>query len=122
MLAHGLRDRGLQIVFVLVVFVLAVGDDAGRRRHRQEALFRLHALERGFEIVDVALQLGLPRILDRPGADRLAHRRHAFFGVELGIEVGELGAVGAALERIGGLLLDRPALEAGEARERVLRP
>src|SRR4029077_431722 len=36
--------------------------------------------------------------------------------------VGKCGAVGATLERIGGFLPDRPALETGEPLKRVLRP
>ena len=82
----------------------------------------LHALERGFEIVDVALQLGLPGIFDRPDADRFRGGGDAFVRVELGVELGKPRAVGAALERIGGVALDRPALEAGQPLEHVLRP
>ena len=113
--AHRLGDRGLQLLVALVVFVLAVGDHARRRRHRQERLFDLHALQRGLEVVDVALQLGLAGIFDRADADRFGRGRHRFLGIELGIEFGKSGAVGAALERIGGFLLDRPALEAARA-------
>ena len=58
-------DRDLQLLVVLVVFVLAVGDDARRRRHRQERLFHLHVLQRRLEVVDVALQLRLPGVFDR---------------------------------------------------------
>ena len=47
--------------------------------------------------------------------------RDLFARVELGIELGEPLAVGAALERIGAGL-DRPALEAAQALEHVLRP
>ena len=120
--AHRVGDRGLQFLFALVEFVLAVGDHARRRRHRQERLFHLHVLERGLEVVDVALQLGLAGVFDRPDANRFGRGGDAFAGVELGIEFRETLAVGAALERVGGLVLDRPPLEAGEPLQRILRP
>ena len=59
------------------------------------------ALERRFEIVDVALELGLTGIGDRPDAHRLDRRRHAFARIEFGIKLGELLAVDAARERVG---------------------
>ncbi len=100
--AHRVGDCRLHVVFALVVLVLAVGDDARRRRHRQEGLFDLAVLERGLEVVDVALQLGLPGIFDRPDANRFGGGGDAFMRVELGIEFRKPRAVGAALERIGG--------------------
>ena len=39
--AHRRADRPDQLLIALVVFVLAVGNDAGRRRHRQERLLDL---------------------------------------------------------------------------------
>ncbi len=99
--AHRRADGADQLFFAFVVFVLAVGNDAGRRRHRQERLDHIDALERGFEIVDVALQLGLAGIGDRPDAHRFDRGRDAFAGVELGIEFGELLAVDAARKWIG---------------------
>ncbi len=52
-------------------------------------------------VVDVALQLGLPGIGDRPDADRIRPGRDLVVGVELGVELGESLAIGAALKRIG---------------------
>src|SRR5262249_11479209 len=49
------------------------------------------------------------------------HGGDAFALVELGVKVGKALAVGAALERVGPGL-ERPAFEAAEALERVLRP
>ena len=65
------RER-VKIVFVgLVVLVDA---DARRRRRRQEHVMIRHAggLGRGFDVVDVDLQMLLAAIFDRPDAD---HRR-----------------------------------------------
>ena len=81
----------------------------------------LTSRERRFEIVDVALELGLPGIGDRPDAYRLDRGRDAFAGIELGIELGETLAVDAARERIGAGL-DRPPLETAQPLEHVLRP
>ena len=39
--AHRVGDRRLQLVVALVIFVLAVGDDARRRGDRQEGLLDL---------------------------------------------------------------------------------
>ena len=55
----------MQLLVALVIFVLAVGDDACRRGHRQKRLLHLDALQRGLEVVDVPLQLGLAGIGDR---------------------------------------------------------
>src|SRR4029077_18437776 len=88
--AHRGADGADQVFFAFVVLVLAVGNDAGRRRHRQERLDHIDAFERGFEIVDVALQLRLADIGDRPDAYRLDGGGNAFAGVELGIKFGEL--------------------------------
>ena len=77
--------------------------------------------ERGLEIVDVALELGLPGIGDRADADRIDPGGRLLARVELGVEVGEPLAVGAALERIGAGF-DRATLEAAEPFEHVLRP
>src|SRR5262249_12474602 len=59
---HGVGDRLLEIVVALVVFVLAIGNDARRRRDRQKRLHHIDAAQGSFEIVDVLLQLGLPGI------------------------------------------------------------
>ena len=99
--AHRLGDRCRQFFVVLVILVLAVGDHARGRRHRQEGLLDLHAFERGLEVVDVALQLGLAGIGDRADADRIGRWSRRLARVELGIEFGEARAVGAALERVG---------------------
>ena len=71
--------------------------------------------------MDVALELRLPGIGDGSDADRVRPGRHLFARVELGIEFGEALAVGATLKWIGARL-DRTALEAAQALERVLRP
>ncbi len=120
--AHGIGDRGLQFVFALVEFVLAIGDHARRRRHRQEGFFHLHVFQRRLEVVDVALQFRLAGICDRADANRLGGGGNAFARIELGIEFREALAVGAALEWIGGVALDWPPLEAAQALQRVLRP
>ena len=109
------------LLVALVVFVLAIRDDARGRRHRQERLLDLHVLQRGLEIIDVARELRLPGIGDRPDADRVARGRHALARVELGIELGETLPIGAAGERVGAGL-HRPALEAAQAFEHILRP
>ena len=88
--AHRFGDRGLQIFVALVIFVFAVGDHARRRRHRQKGFFDLHALQRGLEVVDVALKLGLAGIFDRADADCFGRRGDAFVGVELGVEFREI--------------------------------
>ena len=119
--AHRGADGADQFFFALVIFVLAVGDDAGRRSNRKERLDHIDALQRGFEIVDVALQLRLAGIGDRPDAHRLDRGGDAFAGIELGIKFGELLAVDAAREWIGAGL-DRPPLEAAQPFEHVLRP
>ena len=87
----------------------------------RNASVHLDALERRLEVVDVALQLGLPGVGDRPDAYRLDRGRNALAGIELGVELGELLAVDAAGERIGARL-DRPPLEAAQALQHVLRP
>ncbi len=73
------------------------------------------------EIVDVLLQLGLSGIGDRPDRDRIHHGLDLVARIQVGIELGETRAVDAAGEGIGAGL-ERPALEAAEAKQRVLRP
>ncbi len=119
--AHRGADGADQVLFGLVVFVLAVGYDARGRRHRQERLDYIDAFQRRFEIVDIALQLGLAGIGDRPDAHRLDGGGDAFAGVELGIKFGELLAVDAAGKRIAARL-DRPPLKTAQPFEHVLRP
>jgi hypothetical protein len=119
---HRRRDGRHNGVFAFIEFILAVRDDACRRRHRQERFFHLYALECSLEVVDVALQLRLPGVLDRPDANCLGRGGDAFARIELGIEFRETLAVGAALERIGGIMLDRTALEAAQTLQCILRP
>src|SRR5262249_53597273 len=85
------------------------------------AFHYLRARERGAEIVDVALQLGLAGVADRPDTHRLARGGDAVARIELGIELGETFAVGAALERIVARL-HRTPLESGQYRQQILRP
>jgi hypothetical protein len=73
------------------------------------------------EIVDILLEFGEPAIGDRPGRDRVQHGLDFVAGIEIGVELGETGAVETAGEGIGARL-ERPALEAAEAEQRVLRP
>src|SRR6185503_8255469 len=120
--AHRFRDRSLQLLVASVVLVLAVGNHARRRSDRQKTFFHLHVLERGLEVVDVALQFGLPGIFDRADADRLCCRRDRLLRIELGVELGKLRAISATLEWISRLLPERAALEARQALECVLRP
>ena len=109
-----------------VVLVSPVRDHARRRRDRKKSFHRAGRLERGLEVRDVALDLGLAGVPDRRHAHRLVGRRAGRGGrtarrIELGVKLGEARAVGAARKRMGaGLHL--PALEAAQALERVLRP
>jgi hypothetical protein len=73
-----------------------------------------------FEIVDVLPQLGLPGICDRRHHDRIHHGFDLVARIELGIELGKPRAVDAAGEGIAAG--ERPALEAAQAKQRVLRP
>ncbi len=66
-----------------VIGVLLPVLDVGRRDRRHEHLFDLHAIERRFEIVDVALELGVALVGDRPGADHVGMGRS---GVGLRVE------------------------------------
>src|SRR5262249_53254907 len=68
-----------------------------------------------------ALELLLTRIGDRPDADRVHGSGHALARIELGVELGEARPVGAALKRILARL-ERPALEAREPLQHILRP
>src|SRR5262249_39728948 len=119
--AHRRADGDEALLVALVIFVLAVGDDARGRGDRQEGFLDLHVLERRPEIGDVARKLALPGIGDGPDADRVGARRWLLARVELGIELGEFFSVGAALEWTSAGL-DRTALEAAQPLERVLRP
>ena len=82
----------------------------------------LHALQRGLEIVDVALQLGLPGVGDRPDADRVRpwSRRPRARRARRRTRRSARGRRRAANGLAAGL--DRPALEAAQALEHVLRP
>ena len=124
--AHRIGDRIEELAIGLVVLVHAVGDHARRRGDRKEALFRPGALERGLEVVDVALDGRLARVGDGPHARRDSrarpHRRRRSGGrVELAVELCETRPVSAAVEAVlarpGG-----PALEPGQALQHVLRP
>ena len=99
--AHRRADRPDQLLLALVIFVLAVRDDARRRRDRKERFLDLDVPQRGFEIVDIALELRLTGIGDRPDAHRLDRGRDGLAGIELGVELGETLAIDAAGERIG---------------------
>ena len=81
----------------------------------------LTPIERGFEIVDVALKLGLPGIGDRPDAYRFDRSRDALARIELGIKRGEPLAVDPAGKRIAARL-DRSPLEAAQSFQHILRP
>src|SRR5438067_8180229 len=118
---HCLANRANELFVALVIFVLAVRDHARGCRYRHECFGDVDAIEGGFEIIDVALQLRLPRIGDWSDADRIKSGRNAFAGVELGIELREARAVGAALEDIGAGH-ERAALESAQPLEHILRP
>ena len=118
--AHRGADCRQHVVIVLVVFVLAVRDDTCRCRHRQEAFRHLHLRQRRFEIVDVLLQQLLTGVADRPDHDEIHGRRSALLRVELGVELCEPAAVGAARPCVASL--ERPPLEAAEAVQHVLGP
>ena len=119
--AHGLADGDQALLIAVVKLVLAVGNDAGGRRHGQERLFDLHVSQRSFEVVDVALQSRLAGIGDRPDANRslswwqalrahrAQHRTRRTFADR-------------PPARKDWHLLDRPPLEAAEPFENVLRP
>ena len=92
----------LQFIVVLVVLVLAVGNDARRRRHREETLHHLDVAQRGFEGVDVLRELGLAGIGDGADGNRIHDRLDLVAGIEIGVEFRKARAVGAAGERIAG--------------------
>ena len=119
---HRLADGFGQILVALVVFVLAVGNDRGRRRHRQETLDHLHRLQRRLEVVDVLLEQSLPGVFDRRDRDRIGDRLDVVLGIEHLVEVGEALAVGALGERVAGGRVERPPLEPGNPLDDVLRP
>src|SRR5205085_7501078 len=104
-------DGADQVFFTLIIFVLAIGDDArgggdGKKCFRDADLFK-----GGLEICDIALELGFAGIGDRPDADRFDGGRYAFALVKLGIKLSETFAVDPAGEGVGARL-DRPPLEA----------
>src|SRR6266446_1822881 len=117
---HRIGDRLLEIIVARIIFVLAIGNDARRRRHGQERFHHLDAVERILEVVDVLLQLGLTGISDR----RHHYRVHDGFDlvarIELRVELRKTRPVDATGERIAAR--KRPPLETAEAKERVLRP
>ncbi len=119
---HRRADRADQFLVALVVFVLAVRNDAGRRGDGKKSLRDVDSFERRLEIIDVALQLGLSGIGDRPDADGLDRCRHAFARIELGVEFGEFLAVDAAREGIMGAGLDLAPLKTAQAFQHILRP
>src|SRR5262249_33557439 len=104
-----------------IILVLAVGNDARRRSHRQKRLLHFRAPEHSLEIFDVALELRLPGIGDRPDADRVRARGDLFARIELGVEFGEALPIGPRLKRVCPGL-PGTTLEAAQAFERVLRP
>ena len=113
-----------QLLVGLVVFVPAVGDHARRRGDRQEPSPRASLPESRLEIFDVAPQLRLPGVRDRPDAHRHPALAPTAAGgprrVELAVELGEAGAIGAAVEAVRPA--GAPALEPGQALQGVLRP
>jgi hypothetical protein len=74
-LAHGVGDGEDVFLRRLVVDVPLPVLDVGRGNRRHERLCGFHVAERGFEIVDVALELGVALIGDRPGADHVGVAR-----------------------------------------------
>ena len=46
-------------------------------------------VQRSLEVLDVALELGLPGVIDRPNANRVRPGRSLLVRVELGIELGK---------------------------------
>src|SRR2546425_5077300 len=124
--AHRPRDRAQAFFVALVVLVFPVRNHARRRRHRKKALLHTGGRERGLEVRDVALQFLLAGVFDgcnayREDAGRAGSSGRAVRRIELGVELREARAISAARERIGARSC-RPALEAREALERVLRP
>src|SRR5262249_43749280 len=113
-------DRVLEIIVARVIFVLAIGNDARRRRHRQECFHHFDAVERILEVVNVLLQLDLTGIGDR----RYHHRVHDGFDfvarIEFRVELRKARAVDAAGKWVAAG--KRPPFEAAEAEQRVLRP
>src|SRR5262249_37189038 len=120
--AHCRRDCHLQVIVAFVVFVLAIGNDTGRRRDRQEGFLYFRDLQSRFEVVDVALQLSPTRVFDWTSADRFGGGGDGLFCIKLGVEFGKLSAVGAALEWIRNTLPNWAALKPGQSLEGVLRP
>src|SRR5262249_24756166 len=119
--AHGRGDRREAFFVAAVVLVLAVRDDACRRSDRQERLLDLHGRERGFEIVDVALELRLAGIGDRRDANRICAGPDLVARIELGIEFSEALTIGAALEWVCADL-QRATFKTTQPFERILRP
>ena len=108
------------VVFGLVVFVATIRNHAGGRGDRQEAFLNAIGGHRRLHIVDVELHGGLARVLDRPDADRIHRRGHAFLRIHLVVEGGETRTVGAATPGI--VALERATLEAAHALDHILRP
>jgi hypothetical protein len=98
---HRLGDRLLQIIVAGVMFVLAIGDHARRRRHREKSLFHVDAAQGLLEVVDVLLQLGLAGIGDRRHRDRIHDGLDLVARIEVGVELRKPRPVEAAGERIG---------------------
>jgi hypothetical protein len=118
---HRSADSADQLFVALVVFVLAVRDDARRRSDGKKCFGDFNVLERRFEIVNVSLQFRLAGIGDRTDAHRFNCCCHALTRIELGVELGELFAVDAPRERVGPGR-DRSAFKTAQSFQHVLRP
>ncbi len=117
-LAQRVGEPEQEFLVVLVVFVLVRRHGARGRDDREERAFHLHAAERGFEIVDVALDRGLPLVGDRRHDGRHAARRQ-FLGVEiLLVEFGEFLAVRARAGRVRDIAF----LDAAKPLQHIGRP
>ena len=109
-LAHRVGDGEDVFLLRLVVGVLLPVLDVGRRDRRHEDFFDLHAVERRLEIVDVALQMRVALVGDRPGADHVGVARG---DVRLGVEFRKRQALarGRPLIARAGLGVDLVAAE-----------
>ena len=115
-----------EVLLGLVVLVLAVRDGAGGRGDGHEGLGRAGGLAGRLQVVDVALKLGMAHVFERGhahgvGLGGLRPLAAVAAGFQLGVELAETLAIGAAGERIraGG---DRALLETAQAGERIERP
>ena len=107
---HRVGDGENQLFLALVVLVPAVGDDARRRRDRQEPFRDIDFGERRLEVPDVAQEGVMAGIGDGRDADRFVLPARAaveaslrpVVRIELGVELGKALPVEAPGERVGG--------------------